>query len=404
MGWLAFAGHPFSYIIYLMKLFKQLFLILFAATFAVSCSDDASDSAKLTATTTELSNEEGKVSISISTDGSWVISSSATWLSLSAEYGTEENTVIVATVKANANAEQRSATVTLKSGSASDAITFNQAGGYVEVYRGLELPAQNSNNYFVSHYAEVNGKQAINYSVEWNNSMKHAEWVAFFFDKYNSQDNVERLDNFQVDPDLPEAMQIDNSYFTNDGFDRGHLCAAADRHYSSETMDQTFYFSNMSPQLNPFNAGIWQRLEEEVQDWGRSTTTGKFDTVFVAKGGTLNNLLKNFTGSKAGSDKVVPTTDETGFTIKGLACPAYYFMAILSVKNGSYQAIGFILPHSDTLSPIAGGSSYTVADLKKYAVSIDELEKQTNLDFFCNLSDDVESEVEASLDLDAWNW
>ena len=117
-----------------------------------------------------------------------------------------------------------------------------------------------------------------------------------------------------------------------------------------------------------------------------------------------NNLLKNFTGSKAGSDKVVPTTDENGFTVKGLACPAYYFMAILSVKNGSYQAIGFILPHSDTLSPLAGGSSYTVADLKKYAVSIDELEKQTNLDFFCNLSDDVESEVEASLDIDAWNW
>jgi endonuclease G len=38
-----------------------------------------------------------------------------------------------------------------------------------------------------------------------------------------------------------------------------------------------------------------------------------------------------------------------------------------------------------------------------YAISIDELEKRTGIDFFCNLPDVVEKEVEAEVDQDFWN-
>lgn len=55
----------------------------------------------------------------------------------------------------------------------------------------------------------------------------------------------------------------------------------------------------------------------------------------------MDQLLVNFTGTRRGNDGVLPQTDANGFTKKGLACPKYYFMAILSEKGGEYHAVGF---------------------------------------------------------------
>ncbi len=272
------------------------------------------------------------------------------------------------------------------------------------VYMYLEMPHFNAENTFVAHRAVIEGDTLVNYSIEWNQSMLHAQWAAFSFDAYSSLKNTTRKENFVVDPDLPETMQVDNSYHTNDGFDRGHLCASNDRVYSEETNEQTFYFSNMSPQLNEFNTGIWQRLEEEVQAWGKYTQSGTYDKVYVCKGGTLNQLLINYTGTTTGGDGKTPTTDENGYTVKGLPCPAYYFMAILTEKGSKYNAIAFNINHSELITPLDGSDSFSIADLKQYVLSVDELEEFTGLDFFCNLPDAYEDKVEAEVDLDVWKW
>ena len=82
--------------------------------------------------------------------------------------------------------------------------------------------------------------------------------------------NVNRSDDaWAVDPLLPVEMQVDNSWHTNDGFDRGHLCASDDRVFSSEANKQTFYFSNLSPQFNSFNGGYWVTFEQLVNSWVR---------------------------------------------------------------------------------------------------------------------------------------
>ena len=43
-------------------------------------------------------------------------------------------------------------------------------------------------------------------------------------------------------------------------------------------------------------------------------------------------------------------------------------------------------------------------ELKASALSIDELEEKTGIDFFCNLPDDLENTVESSMNLDDWAW
>lgn len=261
------------------------------------------------------------------------------------------------------------------------------------------IPHLNSANYYVEHTVSVNNQTVFNYALEWNDAMKHSAWVAFVFDKTTKQDNVSRTDAWDVDPQLPKEMQVDNESHKSDGFDKGHLCASEDRVYSKEANEQTFYYSNMSPQFNSFNGGFWAAFENRVRKWGRTS----FDKLYVTKGGALNQLLVNYTGEKKGQDGIIPKTDEKGRTIHGLACPKFYYMAVLGEKNGSFYAIGFWIEHRDDYG-YKYGDNVSADVLKQYVVSIDVLEQKTDLDFFCNLPDDIEKKVEEAYSLTDWAW
>ena len=274
----------------------------------------------------------------------------------------------------------------------------NANTGYDNVsVTGYEIPHLNDQNVYADHYVTMDGVQILNYALEWDNTKRHANWVAFTFDTTTSADNVKRTDAWSVDPKLPAEMQVQESDHKNDGFDRGHLCASEDRVYLKEANDQTFYYSNISPQLKDFNGGFWRKLETRVQTWGRSTADGVYDKVYVTKGGTLNKLLKNFKGTTV--DGGTPTTDANGFTIHGLACPEYYYMAVLSQKDDVFHAIAFLVPHKEGMTENPSSD-----ELKEYVVSVDKLEEETGIDFFCNLPDVLENEVEAAYNLNDWAW
>ena len=274
----------------------------------------------------------------------------------------------------------------------------NANTGYDNVsVTGYEIPHLNNQNVYADHYVTMDGVQILNYALEWDNTKRHANWVAFTFDTTTSADNVKRTDAWSADPKLPTEMQVQESDHKNDGFDRGHLCASEDRVYLKEANKQTFYYSNISPQLKDFNGGFWRKLETRVQTWGRSTADGVYDKVYVTKGGTLNKLLKNFKGTTV--DGGTPTTDANGFTIHGLACPEYYYMAVLSQKDDVFHAIAFLVPHKEGMTENPSSD-----ELKEYVVSVDKLEEETGIDFFCNLPDVLENEVEAACNLNDWAW
>lgn len=257
----------------------------------------------------------------------------------------------------------------------------------------LEIPHLLETNTYVDHYVKVNGKDVLNMALEWNAAKKHAQWVAFAFNEVTSWDRqVGRNEKWLPDAALPTDMQVVENDHKKDGFDKGHLCASEDRQYSKEANEQTFLFSNMSPQLNKFNGGFWMKLEALVQSWGYSVSTGGFHHVYVTKGGTLNELAANLSGDGY-------STDAKGYTVKGLACPKYYYMAVLAEKNGEYQSIAFLVPHDGSLT-----TKPTADDFKRYVVTISQLEERTQTDFFCNLPDDIEQAVESVADVNLWAW
>ena len=238
---------------------------------------------------------------------------------------------------------------------------------------------------FIDHTTTLNGQTMETYCMEYNYIKFHSRWVAFYITTSNSfsGSGVVRSDygggpGFVVDPEIPSDYQTNKSDY-NPNYDRGHLCASADRFYSQEANNQTFYYSNMSPQLNAFNAGIWMHLEGKVRSWGYNRSL--CDTLFIAKGGTINSNDLIMAYTTTGKHKV--------------AVPKYYFMALLAKKGNTYQAIGFLLEHKTTYPNSGFG-------FQQYAMTIKELESKTKIDFFPNLPDNIESNVESVVDQGFW--
>ena len=119
--------------------------------------------------------------------------------------------------------------------------------------------------------------------------------------------------------------------------------ASADRLYSRQANDQTFYMSNMSPQIGNFNSGFWADFEGQMQSRGRDKYFS--DTLYICKGGTIDR-----------SDHIIK------YVANGrMAVPKYYFMAALAVKNGTYKGIAFWMEHKNYTSSASTTSEVPLA-------------------------------------------
>lgn len=244
----------------------------------------------------------------------------------------------------------------------------------------VELPAlaTDGNHQFVSHSTVVGGQEVTTFSLEYDLDKKHARWVAFKFYNTTGQTNVDRSDEpFAPDPLVDASHQRVQADFGRKGYDRGHLCASADRLYAQAANEQTFYYTNMSPQKNSFNTGIWRDLEAVVQTWGRSNAFR--DTLYVVKGASIDR--KEHIWTYIDGDKTKPV-------------PKYYFMALLNKKGERFKGIAFWLDQSKSYG--------NKEKLSTYAVTIDRLEELTGIDFFHYLNDGLENAVESQLSVNAW--
>lgn len=245
----------------------------------------------------------------------------------------------------------------------------------------LEWPRINEtdNN---SYSVKSTDDYGVTYSVEWSNTKIANRWTCYQMHPGNSAKNVTRHDSFQEDPDLPEATRSTLADYRSSGFSRGHLCPSADRLCSTEQNEQTFFLSNMQPQWQSHNAGLWERIESEVRDWNSNYYR---DTLYVVKAATIADVELN------GKTSAGVYTEKCN---NRLPVPKYFYCALLSVKNGQYQALGLWTTHSD--------DAQSNTTIKSCAISIDELERRTGIDFFCNLPDDIEQAVEATFDTSFW--
>lgn len=384
------------------KALFRLFILFIACSTAISCSEQ--DSPELPDNSgntnqgiasidqTQINANGGGFIIRVKADGTWQASSSETWCTLSRASG-NGNGSISGYMKANTGAE-RSVIITITAGKEEAKFTLKQLAGngsnpvpdpekpsgYASM---LEIPALKggSMNQFITHTTKRNGKDYPTYSLEYSYKYKHSYWIAYRFDN-TTGGNVGRNEAYKPDPELPSQYAAKHNDYTNSGYTRGHLCASSDRQYSKEANQQTFYMSNISPQSgNGFNqsGSAWNTGEDKVQAWGYNISRST-DTLYVVKGGTIGEgMIK-------------------GYIKNEIAIPKYFFMAVLFRSGDNYKAIGFYMPHENLKD------DPDKKDPKKYLMSIDALEQETGIDFFHNLPDNIENTVEATYNVNDWQW
>ena len=384
------------------KALFRLFILFITCSTAISCSEQ--DSPELpdnpgntnqgiaSIDQTQINGNGGGFIIRVKADGTWQASSSETWCTLSRTSG-NGNGSISGYMKANTGAE-RSVIITITAGKEEAKFTLKQLAGngsnpvpdpekpsgYASM---LEIPALKggSMNQFITHTTKRNGKDYPTYSLEYSYKYKHSYWIAYRFDN-TTGGNVGRNEAYKPDPELPSQYAAKHNDYTNSGYTRGHLCASSDRQYSKEANQQTFYMSNISPQSgNGFNqsGSAWNTGEDKVQAWGYNISRST-DTLYVVKGGTIGEgMIK-------------------GYIKNEIAIPKYFFMAVLFRSGDNYKAIGFYMPHENLKD------DPDKKDPKKYLMSIDALEQETGIDFFHNLPDNIENTVEATYNVNDWQW
>ncbi|MEN9512133.1 MAG: hypothetical protein RLZZ370_1952 [Bacteroidota bacterium] len=235
--------------------------------------------------------------------------------------------------------------------------SLKQPQAAAQHFINLELPLIQPGDQIVRH---------TGFTLCYNETHEQAAWVAYDLTAREAAGGYERTDKFLPDPNVQTGSAAAADY-ANSGFDRGHLAPAGDMGWSSTTMAESFYYSNMSPQHPSFNRGIWKKLEEQVRAWANADSV-----LYVVTGPVLSEGL--------------PTIGPNMVSV-----PKYYYKVLLDYHKPGFKAIGFVLPNSPSSLP-----------LSSFAVSVDSVERLTGIDFFPALPDGAEDLLESDCCPQCW--
>ena len=200
--------------------------------------------------------------------------------------------------------------------------------------------------------------------------IEYHEQAAFVIYKLTAREaltkEAQRTNRFRRDPEIPTGSATTADY-RRSGYDRGHLAPAADMAFSVQTMADSFFMSNMSPQKPAFNRGIWKRLEEQVRQ-----IAIREKAIYVVTG------------------PILPKKKTVTIGANQVTVPTHYYKVIFDLTPPQ-KMIGFILPNEGSNRP-----------LEEFAVTVDTVEKATGLDFFSTLPQAVQKRLESTITVSAW--
>ena len=221
----------------------------------------------------------------------------------------------------------------------------------------LAIPKFSGDNYIVH----------TGFSLLYSEKHEQAAWVAYVLSSEEVNGGVARSNNFREDPSIisGSAALVD---YKGSGYDRGHLAPAGDLKWSESSMKDSFFMSNMSPQEPGFNRDLWKRLEEWTRDQAKMNDGLIVITGPVLTDGPYKEIGKN-----------------------GVDIPKRYFKVLLDYTEPEIKAIGFIM-----------NNEASKENILNFAVSIDQVEEITGVDFFYLLPDTQEKNLESQINTNQW--
>lgn len=205
------------------------------------------------------------------------------------------------------------------------------------------------------------------FTVSFNKENRTPNWVAWELLGTEADGTVKRSDNFWQDLTVEGCPSTYD--YSRSGYDRGHLCPAADQKWSAKAMNDCFSLANMAPQDHSLNSGAWATLEKKERLWAQR------DSAIVIIAGPIY---------EKGDTKRIGES--------GVRVPGAFFKVLIAPYVDEPRGIGFIYPNMS--SP---------GNMKEYSMTIDEVEEITGIDFFYNLPDDVEEKIESVASFKDWD-
>jgi len=185
----------------------------------------------------------------------------------------------------------------------------------------------------------------------------------------------EGSDHWYLDPRLPAALQTNNSYYSDNLLDRGHLVRRADAAWgrtegeAESANNDTFHWTNCSPQHEIFNQSrlaskkglmLWGNLENAVARLAGQTRR----KLSVMNGPVFTDRDRPYR-----QDFFVPA--------------AFWKLVVFSESEERVSALAFRLSQTNEIAGLARETALQqgLAEFRPHQITIAELEAITGLDF-----------------------
>ena len=231
----------------------------------------------------------------------------------------------------------------------------------------------------VTHTYEYNSTQYRNYTAIVDQDYRCPVLTAYpMHATAYPNNNVKRgefSESHSYDPAIPRSWQSSGStddYNNGAGYSRGHHCASEDRQVNRNSNDQTFYYTNQSPQIqNSFNGGIWASLEGAVQS---NAPTGR-DTLYVVVG-TLFDPLNMHASNDGGN----------------VGRPSHFYKCLMKC---SFDA-GGNMTAAQGVAYLFENRAYTSGTYNDCRTTIDAIETLSGFNLFANVPTVLQASAESS--------
>lgn len=205
------------------------------------------------------------------------------------------------------------------------------------------------------------------FRVSFNRENLTPNWVSWELLGTETEGLQSRYNKFWQDSEIDGCP--DTSDYTRSGYDRGHLCPAADQKWSEQSMIDCFTMANMAPQSNALNTGAWKTLENKERQWAQR------DSAIVIVAGPIYE-----------------PTDKERIGRAGVRVPSAFYKVMIAPYLDKPRGIAFVYPNMSA-----------PGNMENYVMTIDDVEKLTGFDFFYELPDEIENEIESVSSFREWN-
>lgn len=247
-----------------------------------------------------------------------------------------------------------------------------------------ELPEKTTDGdyLYLTHYFPYKDGTARNYTFCFDEELHASLWVAYPLHSMHYVSGGYRTDTYGYDPEVERSWQANITRAYQGGYQRGHQLPSADRSASYEMNDQTFYATNMTPQIGSLNGDMWANLEAKVRNQRGSGA----DTLYVVTGCHYQN------------------TNRTATDRDGMVCPVptHYYKVLLRTTSGKrvaecsaseLRAIGFWVEHR---------SYGDIQPPTSICMSVADIEAKTGFTFFPHIPAAAAASVKAQNSPSQW--